>query len=774
MFWNSIRGRSGRWQTALRLSIALALAVAAGATAAATLQVDAAAGTDNATCGASTGAGACKTINYAVNSRAAAADTIQAAAGSYPEQVSIPVALSGLTLRGAQAGVDARTRSASETILDGTGGALATGITIDADNTTVDGFTIRNYTGDAGGFGYGIVQHGATSGSHVVNNILSGNGYTGLYMGCKGTTQCVAQHNLFDANQNGSIGGDGIYNDFGTVSVLIDANKFSNHINGSVIITGVASTTQDNITISNNVSVNDGLLAVFGATHVTIKDNIATNPVAGIRVDGSQHVSVTGNAILGGANTVYYAFRASNNNGFPNPVDDVTITGNTFLAGNYGVLVTNNFATPNDPEQGAALANANSLTLQCNRIVGNTSGGLFNAANQPSVTATRNWWGCNAGPNQSGCDNATGPNTNNPWLKLTLAATPNPVTIGGNSQLTASLNTDSNGATASCSPPDITPIAFAASSGTIANAATHTSTGNAGATYMPTAPGSANVSATVDNQTVSLPLVTNPLQADLQVSKSGPAAAMPGNSVVYTIIVKNNGPDTAQGVSLADPTPAGLTFVSISGSGCSTLPCALGTLASGAQATLTATYTVQNSASGSIANTASAASATGDPNPANNAATATMSISPVADMTAAISLPASASAGSTVNGSYTCTNNGPSAASNASCTISGLPAGMTSSCSPASPVATLAAGASIACTFSFVAPASGTVTSTVTAASAISDPNPVNNATTATLSIVAAPASAPAVPAPTLSVLGMLTMIAQFLVCAACTRPRRR
>jgi hypothetical protein len=25
-----------------------------------------------------------------------------------------------------------------------------------------------------------------------------------------------------------------------------------------------------------------------------------------------------------------------------------------------------------------------------------------------------------------------------------------------------------------------------------------------------------------------------------------------------------------------------------------------------------------------------------------------------------------------------------------------------------------------------------------------------------------------------LSVLGMLTMIAQFLVCAACTRPRRR
>lgn len=509
MYRNFFCAYPTRRQGVARLTLCFALAAFAGPAAAATLQVDGTAGTDNATCGTSTGAGACKTINYAVNSRAAAGDSIQVAAGTYAEQVSVPSTLTGLTLNGAQAGVDARARSAIETILDGTGGTLASGITIDADNVTVDGFTIRNYTGDAGGFGYGIVQHGTTSGGRVVNNILRGNGYTGLYMGCKGTTQCVAQHNLFDANQNGAAGGDGIYNDFGTVNVLIDANKFTNHINGSVIITGVASTTQNDITISNNASVDDGLLGVFGATNVTITNNTATNPVAGIRVDGSQNVSVTGNAILGGANTVYYAFRASNNNGFPNPVDNVTVTGNTFLASNYGVLVTNNFATPNDPQQGAALANANSLTLKCNRIVGNTAGGLFNAANQPSVTATQNWWGCNAGPNQSGCDTATGPNTNNPWLKLTLTAAPNPVTIGGNSQLTASLNTDSNGATASCNLPDITPIAFSASAGTISNPAAHTSAGNAGATYVPSAPGTTTVSTTVDNQTVNITVTAN-------------------------------------------------------------------------------------------------------------------------------------------------------------------------------------------------------------------------------------------------------------------------
>jgi|GEM_PF-6431558 len=480
---------------------------------ASTLHIDASLGTDSPACGVAVGAGACQSIGYAVGTRAAANDSIVVAAGTYHEHVTINVA--GLTLLGAQAGVDARTRSAaSESILDGATTALDTGISVNADNVTIDGFTIQNYNGGGAAFGYGIVQAGTVSGVHVLNNVLRANGYTGLYMGCAGVTACIARHNLFDANQTAGGGGDGIYNDFGTVNVLIDANRFTHHVNGSVIITGVASTTQDNITISNNDSVDDGLIALFGVTNATIFNNTATNPVAGIRVDGSQHVVVSSNTVIGGPRTTYYAFRASDNNGFPNPVDQVAVTGNTFLASNFGVLATNNFASPLDPTQGPIFANASSLTLRCNRIVGNASGGLLNADTTHQVAATQNWWGCNAGPNQPSCDSASGGGTN-PWLQLRLGATPNPVVLGSTAQVTASLNTDSSGAPATCSLADLTPVAFTAPAG-LSNISNHTTAGSATATYTPTGAGVVAVGVHVDGQEV-----------DLQVTAVAPAAPGP-------------------------------------------------------------------------------------------------------------------------------------------------------------------------------------------------------------------------------------------------------
>ena len=53
---------------------------------------------------------------------------------------------------------------------------------------------------------------------------------------------------------------------------------------------------------------------------------------------------------------------------------------------------------------------------------------------------------------------------------------------------------------------------------------------------------------------------------------------MAGTNVVYTITVTNAGPSDAAGVTLADPTPPGLTFVSNAGDCTTAFPCALGTL----------------------------------------------------------------------------------------------------------------------------------------------------------------------------------------------------
>src|SRR5205085_9756676 len=97
-------------------------------------------------------------------------------------------------------------------------------------------------------------------------------------------------------------------------------------------------------------------------------------------------------------------------------------------------------------------------------------------------------------------------------------------------------------------------------------------------------------------------------------------------TINYTITVNNTGPGSASNVTLTDPTPAGLTFVSASGSGCVAFPCSLGTITSGQSKSVQATYTVSNIAS-PIVNTASVTSSTPDPTSSNNTVSFTTSAS---------------------------------------------------------------------------------------------------------------------------------------------------
>ena len=55
--------------------------------------------------------------------------------------------------------------------------------------------------------------------------------------------------------------------------------------------------------------------------------------------------------------------------------------------------------------------------------------------------------------------------------------------------------------------------------------------------------------------------------ADLSVVKSGPATVVAGGSVSYSLVVANAGSVGCGGVSVVDTLPAGVTFVSASGTG---------------------------------------------------------------------------------------------------------------------------------------------------------------------------------------------------------------
>src|SRR5260221_8370 len=159
----------------------------------------------------------------------------------------------------------------------------------------------------------------------------------------------------------------------------------------------------------------------------------------------------------------------------------------------------------------------------------------------------------------------------------------------------------------------------------------------------------------------------------------GSNAVFVGSNLVYTILVSNQGPSTATGVVVTDALPASLTFVSAqttqgtTGTNGNVVTCNVGTLANGTGATVT--ITAKASSAGSVTNTPSVSSGVTDFASANNSASVTATINPVADL----SISKTVSSGPTfvssnVNFTIIVSNNGPSTAT-AVVMVDALPSG---------------------------------------------------------------------------------------------------
>jgi uncharacterized repeat protein (TIGR01451 family) len=159
--------------------------------------------------------------------------------------------------------------------------------------------------------------------------------------------------------------------------------------------------------------------------------------------------------------------------------------------------------------------------------------------------------------------------------------------------------------------------------------------GDGGMAYV-SLPGLRGIYAVQGEQGTAFVRYTTPEpEADLSLTKSASVAnTTVGGSITYTIKVTNAGPSAAGNVTVSDPLPANVSLVSSTATqgsctGSSTVSCNLGTLESGASATLTLTVTAN--AAGTAANTASVEGDVVDPNPANNSASAsTVIAAPVA------------------------------------------------------------------------------------------------------------------------------------------------
>ncbi len=115
---------------------------------------------------------------------------------------------------------------------------------------------------------------------------------------------------------------------------------------------------------------------------------------------------------------------------------------------------------------------------------------------------------------------------------------------------------------------------------------------------------------------------------DLAVTKSGSPNpdTLPGN-ITWTMVVTNNGPDTATGVTIGDPMPAGNTFISAAATqgsctGGVILHCSLGTIAPGGAVTIT--LVTKPSVAETVTNTVTVVGNETETNAANNTASASV------------------------------------------------------------------------------------------------------------------------------------------------------
>jgi len=192
---------------------------------AATLIVD-----DNSAC-----PGASYTSIQAAVNAASSGDTIQVCAGTYTENVTVPVALSNLTLEGAQANQPYSGRTfgdASESTVNGT-------ITIEASSVTVNGFSITKTAGDFGVFGVHIKGGGsdATISNNIfdtiVNTTTTSNGFTAqaIYLQDGPDNVRIEDNKINNVQSRGSakgvlVGDNGVANP--STGVIIEGNSISN------------------------------------------------------------------------------------------------------------------------------------------------------------------------------------------------------------------------------------------------------------------------------------------------------------------------------------------------------------------------------------------------------------------------------------------------------------------------------------------------------------------------------------------------------------------
>lgn len=457
--------------------------------------------------------------------------TILICAGTYTEQVDVG---KDLTVIG---------NSAADTTIKAPA-VLATKFTTNGPNKPVvyvhDEATValRNLTIDGDGQGNGnyridgIAFHDA-GGSlrnsailRVRDTPLSGNqagvGLLAVNEDGKGRDLIVRGNTIADFQKNAiTISGEGLEADVSQNTIEGDGFTSAIAQNGVQLSAGAGGSVRSNEISGIGYTPNNwcatGILLIEQAPGVTVRDNVLDEVHCGIYGQGSSDTEIVANSLTGSRYAVILydnSATVSDNlidEGGAGYEDSSAIFAAEYTA-DEGFLVKVLGNTVLGHTEGLALSDFDEdsfsvrMVARFNRIAGNAVGAVDEAPG--SIEAQNNWWGCNAGPGEPGCDpieeGVEGTIDASPWLELRLAATPETIYKElGQSQLRADLTRNSNGAVAGSGFPNGTEIAFATDLGSVGPASDATLDGrawsllSAGSTL-----GTADTTATLDGETV--------------------------------------------------------------------------------------------------------------------------------------------------------------------------------------------------------------------------------------------------------------------------------
>jgi predicted outer membrane repeat protein len=417
-------------------------------------------------------------------------------------------------------------------------GTSQTGAIIDGSNTgkpiTINGatvsislFTIQN---GVSGFSGGAIDNYGTvtvNSNTFINNSAT---YGGAIFNAAGSTLNVIESTFTD--NIGIFGGGAIYDAEGTSTVT-----------GS--------------TFTNNLAAYGGAIYTYGTVTVsdsTFNGNRATSYGGAIwnyyGYDYDATLTVTDSAFTG--NTA--PFGGAIYNYATLWVSDSTFNGNS--ATNSGGAIYNN--------DNYCSANVKSSTFTANTAT--DGGAIYNA--EGNVNAEYNWWGSN---NPDFATLISGVVDYNLRLYMTFQADPTTIQQGSTSTLTANFNNAFDGETviplnpADGHLPDGILVTFTTDLGHVGSQTVDKPTvdGVAFATLTGTESGVANVSAMLDDETLTSTVdIQSHSQSELYIeTSSSNNNPIVGDVITVTFKLGNRGPDTAENVVMAYVIPEGLEFV---------------------------------------------------------------------------------------------------------------------------------------------------------------------------------------------------------------------